>query len=730
MSPHDHTVPTHVRRELGALILPTLQHDDVGADLGDAVLLARSVSKVIGNKSQLRAFTGAKGANIAIDGMDKSGFRGSYSDFLALFKGKDKTALKREIKKLKGSLKKLKSSDRKHPLYPLWKASNGGRDDTKLIGALMGGLGPVSVIETLIVPKAPLKQQGKKFYFPSIPLTTDRFDFKGARAKKLTWWRDAYQENESMSWDTKRMMTGFTKAEAWEWSKRISFPSGHFVLKAGAYYTVGFRVPVKFMVNTHPNIARYAADKNTDKLDQGKFYLQAVVDDENSRYYDLVNLKGIKNANGAEIPLRFGAYVKCSFRALWKTWLKESNCRKGIDIDYSVDVKVPYGKRNTVYIKPNGGDAANLLAQINLHPLKRGTDPQTGGSLRGWFEAVAWVPPSLTKTEIPIRLGSIRGRAYAAVGLKFGGTGKVTADIKREVWKCSGHRSCRKTGSNTTSSTPFRKVTFTGKGERSKTIRYGQVRPRTRTFKYEKTKDYSFPPLGRAELRGKSAHAKLTIKDPKYSWNVTITPGAKIYAGINIPKPWGGKWRPRFGPKTLWLDAFAVNLGEITLNRHAGTPNQVEVTAKKTFGIRTGEVCVLGGSKIAMADDSQRAIESLRVGDRVLAYDTKAKRLVPARVTQTFVHENTEQVVMINDGLLGATDYHRVYAGGQWHRADALQAGQPLLMLSAVGGERWTTQQLPVQNSVLQAAGGVTTYNLAVDGPGNFFANGVLVESE
>jgi hypothetical protein len=144
----------------------------------------------------------------------------------------------------------------------------------------------------------------------------------------------------------------------------------------------------------------------------------------------------------------------------------------------------------------------------------------------------------------------------------------------------------------------------------------------------------------------------------------------------------------------------------------------------------TSGICVLPGSQVAMADGTKQAIEGLVVGDRVLAFDTATKKVVAANVTKTYSHFKTEQVVMLNNGLLGATDYHRVYTSEGWKRADALSQGDALFMLDAMNGGEMTVRTLPLQRSVLEAAGGVTTYNLAVDGPANFFANGVLVESE
>jgi len=139
-----------------------------------------------------------------------------------------------------------------------------------------------------------------------------------------------------------------------------------------------------------------------------------------------------------------------------------------------------------------------------------------------------------------------------------------------------------------------------------------------------------------------------------------------------------------------------------------------------------GNICVLGGTLVTMADGSSKAIETIAIGDQVRAYDTASKMVTVSTVTETFTHEKTEEVVMLDNGLLGATGYHQVYADGAWVRADELAPGASLLRL---GAERMTTSYA-LRSSVMQDAGGVSTYNLAVDGPANFFANGVLVKSE
>jgi hypothetical protein len=59
-------------------------------------------------------------------------------------------------------------------------------------------------------------------------------------------------------------------------------------------------------------------------------------------------------------------------------------------------------------------------------------------------------------------------------------------------------------------------------------------------------------------------------------------------------------------------------------------------------------------------------------------------------------------------------------------RADELVEGSSVLSLAGNG----EISSLVLQGAAMRAASGVTTFNLAVDGPKNFFANGILVKSE
>jgi hypothetical protein len=129
---------------------------------------------------------------------------------------------------------------------------------------------------------------------------------------------------------------------------------------------------------------------------------------------------------------------------------------------------------------------------------------------------------------------------------------------------------------------------------------------------------------------------------------------------------------------------------------------------------------------VAMADGSQKAIDQIRVGDVVLAYDEETRGVVPEPVLEVFVHprwENESGTILLN-GHLRATDNHPFFVNGGWKRADRIEPGDWLFTLD---GPR---QVAPDQAASLVSMPGVATaYNLEVATHHTYFAEGVLVHN-
>jgi len=137
--------------------------------------------------------------------------------------------------------------------------------------------------------------------------------------------------------------------------------------------------------------------------------------------------------------------------------------------------------------------------------------------------------------------------------------------------------------------------------------------------------------------------------------------------------------------------------------------------------------CFPAGTFITMADGSTRPIESIVIGDRVLAYDTLAGRSVPAAVEKTFEHLETKESLVVVNGTLRATESHLFYAGGRWVRAADLRLGDELLVLPTGAAAQPAT--VPVVSLEIQPFS-AAVYNLEVSGHHDYFAGGVLVHNK
>ncbi len=143
--------------------------------------------------------------------------------------------------------------------------------------------------------------------------------------------------------------------------------------------------------------------------------------------------------------------------------------------------------------------------------------------------------------------------------------------------------------------------------------------------------------------------------------------------------------------------------------------------------------CFVAGTQIAMADGTQKAIERIRVGDRVLAFDERTGRVVPAPITQLFVHPNwsEEDTTVLVNGRLRATANHPFFVNGRWRRADEIRPGDLLRTFTGastdVGTARATVSE--AVEGLAPMPGADTVYNLEVARYHTYFAEGVLVHN-
>jgi RHS repeat-associated protein len=156
--------------------------------------------------------------------------------------------------------------------------------------------------------------------------------------------------------------------------------------------------------------------------------------------------------------------------------------------------------------------------------------------------------------------------------------------------------------------------------------------------------------------------------------------------------------------------------------RYASKPKPAPKRAPSRGG------CFVAGTMVAMADGTEKAIDTVRVGDVVLAFDEVTQKVVPSPVTKLYVHEHWEResgTVLVN-GRLRATDNHPFFVNGAWRRADQLKGGDWMYRLDGAG----VRAVAPEAARTLEPMPGVeTVYNLEVATFHTYFAEGLLVHN-
>ena len=130
--------------------------------------------------------------------------------------------------------------------------------------------------------------------------------------------------------------------------------------------------------------------------------------------------------------------------------------------------------------------------------------------------------------------------------------------------------------------------------------------------------------------------------------------------------------------------------------------------------------CFLAGTKITMADRTEKPIEKIAVGDMVLAYDEKTGDLKPDRVS--VVHEPVEAdgYLIVNETLL-LTRAHPVLTPAGWKEIGGLAVGDKL-----IGADK---KEIVIA-SIKASPGKVTVYNFATNPYETYVANGIIVHNK
>lgn len=168
--------------------------------------------------------------------------------------------------------------------------------------------------------------------------------------------------------------------------------------------------------------------------------------------------------------------------------------------------------------------------------------------------------------------------------------------------------------------------------------------------------------------------------------------------------------------KRNWIVFLAVNPDDASRN--------VRVTA------RTASGCMMAGTPVHMADGPSRSIESLKAGDRILAWDEATNQLAPGMVKQLLKHEDKayETLALSLRGRdLHLTGNHPVRtAEGAWVQAESLNPGDRVLVVDPVSGALVSER---IAGIIRDTSTQGVVYNLKTT-HGNYLAADVLVHNK
>ncbi len=135
-----------------------------------------------------------------------------------------------------------------------------------------------------------------------------------------------------------------------------------------------------------------------------------------------------------------------------------------------------------------------------------------------------------------------------------------------------------------------------------------------------------------------------------------------------------------------------------------------------------GGGCVLAGTRIRMADGSEKRVEEVEAGDQVRACAIESESILDAVVERVARHRPEEMgdYYLRLNGTLRVTPYHPMYANGEWIPAGGLREGDVLL---TIGGSR----RVETIDAVYDQA---YVFDLALDGPIAYFANELAVPTK
>lgn len=197
------------------------------------------------------------------------------------------------------------------------------------------------------------------------------------------------------------------------------------------------------------------------------------------------------------------------------------------------------------------------------------------------------------------------------------------------------------------------------------------------------------------------------------SLQVTDRQGKGVQSAVNVSLVDEALFKLRNQSADVLSSLYAnVRSGElITYNTHR---------APSLSSNAEGGGCFTAGTKVLMSDGSEKNIEDIIAGDKILTFESeRAERLVSAEVLETYVHDVSEYWI-INDHL-EVTPEHRVFINGGWMMIGEAKIGDYLL----------NQQGVPeIIETIERVRKPVTVYNLNVDFFHTYIANGIYVHND
>ncbi len=203
---------------------------------------------------------------------------------------------------------------------------------------------------------------------------------------------------------------------------------------------------------------------------------------------------------------------------------------------------------------------------------------------------------------------------------------------------------------------------------------------------------------------GESVSATITTKDQKGNPVSADTSFAVIDAAIlQIGQNQGNIFDSFYkNLQSAFVNSFDSNMGIYTYSGGGGGG------------------CFLSGTAIRMSDGTEKNIEDVVVGDKILTRSSElSSKLIEDTVTKTYRHVVSEYLI-VND-TLRVTPIHRLFVNNSWKQAKEVQIGDRLL-------DEYGNPILV--ETIDYKTGQFVVYNLTISKAHTFFADGVYVHND